>query len=478
MRRAWAAALAGALLWSGVANAGNTDEVNAGLDVTLTGGAVVANVYTGAALWYNPAGLARIDKPSLELTGVTLNIQVIKNPGLLTIDTVPQGKSEGAGVNFSVIPQALTFTIKLKNENLKLGVGLFNSSIRREFITEQATSPPGATDPDDPAAGPVPEVEAFAGRNSRLDFFHISTGVAARLARDRKQKLLLGGAFDLVVATSRVDDSYTVFYNGGLAGQVSSGQVQTQTGFGFQLKAGIQWVPIKQVRVGLSIASPTYVFAALERFSDTFSQAPPAGDVLPPDDPNRQRAEGGEGRGGRGVWWGVEPGNLRVGVAYVGDWGWVEGDLVYNWRLREEELGIDFRGFLNGRLGSAFRVSKNFKLGLGAFTDFSQVDQIQRLPLATRKIDFLGIHIGILYSNQEVHPDKQTEAEKDGVGISVAVGLRYSHGRGETLGLLIPAQYNPSAIVTCGQPPVPSGCVTVPTKINEIGINLGAKVAF
>jgi hypothetical protein len=142
MRRAWAAALAGALLWSGVANAGNTDEVNAGLDVTLTGGAVVANVYTGAALWYNPAGLARIDKPSLELTGVTLNIQVVKNPGLLTIDTMPQGKSEGAGTNFSVTPQALTFTIKLKNENLKLGVGLFNCSSRsRQRLLQEPRTP-------------------------------------------------------------------------------------------------------------------------------------------------------------------------------------------------------------------------------------------------------------------------------------------------------------------------------------------------
>ena len=47
--------------------AGNTDDVNAGLDVTLTGGAVVANVYTGASLWYNPAGIARSDKPTLEL---------------------------------------------------------------------------------------------------------------------------------------------------------------------------------------------------------------------------------------------------------------------------------------------------------------------------------------------------------------------------------------------------------------------------
>jgi hypothetical protein len=66
MRRIWVVALAGVLLSPSSAYAGNADEVNAGLDVTLTGGAVVANVYTGASLWYNPAGIARSDKPSLE----------------------------------------------------------------------------------------------------------------------------------------------------------------------------------------------------------------------------------------------------------------------------------------------------------------------------------------------------------------------------------------------------------------------------
>ena len=102
---------------------------------------MVATVYTGAALWYNPAGLARIKKPSLELTGVTINMQVIKNPGLLTIDTTPQSESEGSGFNVSVVPAALTFSLKLKNPKLKLGIGLFNSSIRREFMTEKAIAP-------------------------------------------------------------------------------------------------------------------------------------------------------------------------------------------------------------------------------------------------------------------------------------------------------------------------------------------------
>ena len=82
MRRTWLVALVALLLSPATASAGNSDEVNAGLDVTLTGGAVVATTYTGAALWYNPAGIARINKASLELTGMTMQIQIVKVPGL------------------------------------------------------------------------------------------------------------------------------------------------------------------------------------------------------------------------------------------------------------------------------------------------------------------------------------------------------------------------------------------------------------
>ena len=457
MRRGWLGALIAALLVPAVAQAGNSDEVNAGLDVTLTGGAVVANVYTGASLWYNPAGLARSDKPSLELTGVTLQIQILKNPGLITIDSMPQSMSEGSGVNFAVIPQALVFTVKLKGDKMKLGIGLFNSSIRRAFLTEEATSP----------ASDSPVVQSFAGRNSRLDFFHISSGLAGRLGAHRKQKVQLGGAFDLVIASSRVDDSYTLFYDNGVAGQASSGQVETKTGFGFQLKGGVQWMPIPVVRIGLAVTSPSYVFAALERMATQYNQSP--GDTDPVPTGGEQFAQGSEGRGGRAVWWGVEPGNLRFGVAYVTNWGWIEGDIVYYFRLRESELGLDLRGFVNGRIGSAFRVTKNIQLGLGLFTDFSQVDELASAPLATSKIDFFGVHLGFLYSNLEVDPDREVKSEKtDGLGFSLAVGLRYAHGRGDTIGLLIPDQYDPANLQQ----------VAVATKVNEISINLAVKVAF
>jgi hypothetical protein len=47
---------------------------------------------------------------------------------------------------------------------------------------------------------------------------------------------------------------------------------------------------------------------------------------------------------------------------------------------------------------------------------------------------------------------------------------------------LVPGQYDPSQISNCADPgSAPEGaatCLPVATKVNEIGINLGAKVAF
>ena len=457
MRRPWLVVLLAALLSPATAWAGNSDEVNAGLDVTLTGGAVVATTYTGAALWYNPAGLARATKASLELTGVTLQVQTVKAPGLLNIDTDPQAKSEGKTVNFSVIPQAVTFTIGLR-ENLKLGVGLFNSSIRRVFYTEQVTTAPGVT----------PEARAVGGQNTKVDFFHVSAGLAGTFGK--KQKLLLGGTFDFVVASARTDGTTAIFYDGGDSGFVTEGEVTTDTGFGFQLKAGIQWVPIPEVRLGLSVASPTFAFVVLERFANTFSQSPSVGTTLPPDDPAAQRSGGSEFRGAKGGWWGVEPGNLRFGIAYVGNWGWVEADLVVNWRLRTPELEINQQATVNGRIGSAFRLVRFAHLGLGLFTDRSPVDQLGATPLATIDVNFYGVHLGLLFANHEMHPgrpDVESDPE-DLAGFAIGIGLRYSHGRGQALGVLLPAQYDPSSIIRS-----PSN-----GKVNEISFNLGVKFSF
>ncbi|NNE20560.1 MAG: hypothetical protein HKN10_19000, partial [Myxococcales bacterium] len=94
MLRASAVLVVAVLLVSGEAKAGNTDDVVAGSDVALTGGAVVANVHTGGAMWFNPAGVARLDSRSVDLTGAVLSYTISSAPGSISSESGEQ--SEGS----------------------------------------------------------------------------------------------------------------------------------------------------------------------------------------------------------------------------------------------------------------------------------------------------------------------------------------------------------------------------------------------
>lgn len=446
MRRASTLIALAMLLVSSTAAAGNSDEVNAGVEVTLTGGAVVANVTSGAALWYNPAGLARIAEGSFEITGVTFQTSIVRYPGLLTLETGEQSK--GKTTNLSLIPEALTFTFVL--EKMMLGFGIFNSSLRRDLVQEEVASSPGVT-PSSVWRGAV---------NSRIDFVHISTGLATEFGK-RKQKVLFGGAFDIVVGTSRIDQLLAGFYDDGAAGALSQSSLETQAGFGVQLKAGLQWVPIPEVRVGFSLATPSYMFMLAERLTAAANETPPFGSAEPPQATSEQT------RRVRGGWFGAEPGTLRTGVVYIGGWGWIEGDLVVDFRLKSSRFLFNNKTVANGRVGTVFDVSKHFKLGLGAFTDLSQTNEL--INIGDRQVDFFGVNVGFLFSSQETRPDaEKSEADKDKTSVALAIGIRYSYGRGNVLGAFLPAVYDPAAIEL--RP--------VATKINDIDFNFGVKVLF
>lgn len=450
MRRASLLVAIGVLLISGTAAAGNSDEVNAGVDVTLTGGAVVANVSTGASLWYNPAGLARYDAASFELTGVTFKVSSVKAPGLLTLETGEQ--SSDRRVDISVIPEAITFTVPLKK--LRFGIGLFNSSVRRELVQEQAihAGNPAATPP-------TPSADWNAGANTRIDHFHLSTGIANPFDK-RKQKALVGGAFDIVVSTARVDRMISGFYEGGAEGILSRTDLSNTAGLGLQVKGGVQWMPIPELRLGLSLATPSYLFMIAERLSANELEVPPGGSP-------GQMGSNTKVRKISGGWVGAEPGSMRLGIAYVGDWGWIEGDFVVDFKLRSSRFLFNQRTVPNGRIGAVINVHKFIKLGLGAFTDFSQTEQL--LLVGDRQIDFFGGNLGILFTNKDTRDGSpEASADNDKLLIAVAIGVRYSHGRGDLLGLVLPPSYDPDAIQTRA----------VDTKVNDADINFGVKVFF
>ena len=438
------------LLLSSTAAAGNSDEVNAGVDVTLTGGAVVANVSTGASLWYNPAGLARYHAASFELTGVTFKVSSVKAPGLLTLETGEQ--SSDRRVDISVIPEAITFTVPLKK--LRFGIGLFNSSVRRELVQESVFHPGDPT-----AMPPTPSASWNAGANTRIDHFHVSAGIANPFDK-RKQKALVGGAFDIVVSTARVDRLISGFYAGGAEGALSRTDLSNTAGLGLQVKGGVQWIPIPELRLGFSLSTPSYMVMLAERLTANEIDVPPGASPVDPMGTNTKvrKISGG--------WFGTEPGTMRLGIAYEGSWGWIEGDLVVDFKLRSSKFLFNQRTVPNGKIGVVINVHKFIKLGLGAFTDLSQTEQL--VVLGDRQIDFFGGNLGLLFTNKDTK-NKPPAAGDDGkLLIAVAIGVRYSHGRGNMLGLLLPPFYDPAAIQT--RP--------VDTKINDADINFGVKVYF
>ena len=438
------------LLLSSTAAAGNSDEVNAGVDVTLTGGAVVANVSTGASLWYNPAGLARYDAASFELTGITFKVSSVKAPGLLTLETGEQ--SSDRRIDISVIPEAITFTVPLKK--LRFGIGLFNSSVRRELVQEEVFHPGNPT-----AMPPTPSASWNAGANTRIDHFHVSTGIANPFDK-RKQKALVGGAFDIVVSTARVDRLISGFYAGGAEGALSRTDLSNTAGLGLQVKGGVQWIPIPELRLGFSLSTPSYMFMIAERLTANELAAPPGAS---PGDPMGTNTKTRTINGG---WVGSEPGTMRLGIAYQGNWGWIEGDLVVDFKLRSSAFLVNQRTVPNGRIGVVINVHKFIKLGLGAFTDLSQTKQLE--VVGDRQIDFFGGNLGLLFTNKDTKNEPSASSNDGKLLIAVAIGVRYSHGRGDMLGLLLPAFYNPAAIQT--RP--------VDTKINDADINFGVKVFF
>jgi hypothetical protein len=302
----------------------------------------------------------------------------------------------------------------------------------------------------------TPPAEWTAGANTRIDHFHLSTGIANAFDK-RKQKALVGGAFDIVVSTARIDRLLSGLYAGGSAGLVSTAELSNTAGIGLQIKGGVQWLPIPEVRLGLSLATPTYLFMLAERLTASESFAPPA------TDPGGPSGTSTSSRKITGGWFGAEPGVMRLGIAYLGKWGWIEGDFVVDFRLRSSRFLFNDTTVPNGKLGAIIRVHKLVKLGLGAFTDFSQTEEL--LSLGDRQVDFFGGNLGVLFSNKDVGPDAP---KTDDIVIAIAIGLRYAHGRGNVLGLLLPANYDPAAIQT--RP--------VDTKINEVDINFGVKIFF
>jgi len=423
----------------GVAAAENDDQVVAGTDVALTGGAVVANVHTGGALWYNPAGVARLDSRSVTLSGALVDVSVIRAPGALSIESGEQ--SAGDYSSLHVVPRALAFVLSPKPK-LRWGIGLFFSRSFNQYLQDSVSAGANASEP----------AEFLASSNQREFVYHLSSAVAWK----KSKKLLVGGGLDIVFASQRLSQSLAGSYSQGQGGALSIDLSERISGGGLQMKAGIQWAPIEALRIGWMVATPSYLTFLSQKSTTTQTLAPPTG---APEFTSSQIDQV------NGAWAGVEAGLTRFGLAYLGSWGWIEGDLVVNFPLHAAELDIDWRTTADVQLGAVFNVTSKLKLGCGFFTDFSPQPTPSRF--SETQVNLYGLNVGVDFANR-AEPIETTE---DGFYLALAVAFRYAHGSGTLAGATFSSAY-PSA----GNQPTEVNLVEV--KVNELSANVAFKASF
>ena len=204
MLRASGVLVAALLVVPGMARAGNSDDVVAGSDVALTGGAVVANVHTGGAMWFNPAGVARLDARSVDLTGAVLSYNIISAPGVLSLQSGEQ--SEGDFSALQAIPRALTF-VASPRPALRWGIGFFFSRSLSRFLQDSVSTQSDSLEPS----------EFYATADETKSVYHLSSALAWK----KSDKFLLGGGFDIVVATQRLTEIISGAY--GVSGADGTG---------------------------------------------------------------------------------------------------------------------------------------------------------------------------------------------------------------------------------------------------------------
>lgn len=422
-----------------VARAGNSEDVLAGSDVALTGGAVVANVQTGGAMWFNPAGVARLDARSVDFTGAVLSYNVINAPGALSLESGE--RSAGDFSTVQAIPRALTFVASPRPQ-LRWGIGFFFSRSRSAFFQDSVATADGATQP----------AEAFFTADGNKALYHLSSAVAWK----KSDKFLLGGGFDVVIATQRTTEIISGGYAGGAGGTFSQNFNRALSGGGLQIKGGLQWEPIPKVRIGWMAATPSYLVYLNDASTETRQISPPG---APPQFDGNQVDEL------NGTWTGVERGLTRLGVAYVSWWGWLEADLIIGFPLKSEAFEIDWRTTADVRVGGIFKLTDRLKLGAGFFTDFSPDSTPDRF--SETQIDFYGLTFGFDFANREEPPERGEE----GFYLAFAVAFRYAHGKGQLGGLLLQNSF--------ADPPAESGEINrVGIRANEFGVNIAVKASF
>jgi hypothetical protein len=428
--RRWLGLGCAAVAWSvgpPCALAGNDEGVLIGSQAVLTGGAVTAIVSDGTSAWYNPAGLATLERATFDIDGSTYGISYNTTDNMLTL---PDGTQSSASVvDWQLIPTALSYARRLGGKV----VGAFGVFI------------PHAVDSDLRAEVKLSDGSTyfFGYDNLRNDYSYILS-VAVKTNETFRWGVALHGVF-----IENEEMTQVGFGNSAQNGSphlVSSEHTQIDD-YGLRVGLGLQWLPVPRFALGLSLQTP--LLTGFREISDDRISAINASSGEPAYDSYHEADW-------KGVWEFSTPLLVRLGGAFTaGRVQWLlDGSLTTP--LDSSERAFDRALSGNARAACLITLSDELTLGTGLFTDLN--------PQRHLGVDFLGGVLGLKFA-ESYH----LRENGNPLTFSTTLGVRYAYGWGRTQGVVIS-----DLDITQAELAV----IDVRLRVHEAAINLAAGVSY
>lgn len=378
--------------------AGNDEGILFGSDAVLTAGAVTATTAEGAALWYNPAGLAAAPSGSLDVTGDVLQVRRYAAPGYLRSGARATDVSFG---ELNVIPSSESYVRRLSSR-VQLGFGLFV---------------PRTTDLDLRTSHDAAGARWTQTRNVRAESLAFGVGVGVTLS----PALRVGaGLFAVYESAGTTEQTLGMDPMGGASTPFwSRASTETVDGLHLEPSVGVQWRAHRRVRLGLAVrGGGVRVFESRETTGATLAYDGATARATP---------LAGAVESGVAV---VSPWRVRAGAAVdLGAWTVaLDGDVAF----AQPDAPAPRAFVWNARLGATLRASDTLSFGAGVFTDRSATRALAAPP--PMAFDYYGATLGARFG--DVH--RLVGEQPDRLAFVTAVAVRYAYGVGEVAGVVTP----------------------------------------
>lgn len=425
--------LAALLALPAAAAAGNLDELFLDDQAALTGGSVIAAGSEPGSAVYNPAGLAAIDRPTLNLDASAYAARYYHIPKLVRV-ALPDGDGsiQLDTSSFFSTPSSLVYGAKLDG-GFSAALGVFTHN-QLDALSVNTTVFHGTV----PATGEAYTIEEGAELDLRLKTYSFGPAIGWRAAPWLRLGLGAFGDYQRISQVNRFTNDYykdaSAFYTDpsgriSLYGWRLNSRTEQRLGvsaYSLEGDAGAQIDLPAHWTLGLAFHSPKFrIYQAIDAITvfdgnatTQVAAAFPAGLLLHLN-LNGNVVE-------HPYTW-QDPYRGYMGLCKKLDNGYVSAECDFSDLPDERGRGMLF----NYRLGFMQRLGEHWSYGGGAYTDLKPVGTAINSFGATA-VDFYGATLGLRHVHDYVSRDlgQPASAEK-GMRMSTTLALSYVHGYGE-----------------------------------------------